>query len=529
MVQGGYNAVLDPRDSIWAHFEDTIKGGEFLNDQELAWMLVSEAPRRIRELETRFGCFFDRNPDGTIHQKPFAGQSFDRTVHRGDLTGIEIISRLVEQVLARPSIQVLEECRAVDLLEDRAGQRIAGALLLDIRRGRFMVARAKAVLCATGGGARMYRFSSPSVEKSGDGVAMAYRAGASLMDMEMLQFHPTGLLAGESLLTGSVLEEGLRGAGARLYNALGERFMERYDPERLERSTRDRVARAIYLEIVEGRGTPNGGVYLDVRHLGPDFVERNFPGMARRVRLVGKDLAREPVEVAPTAHFHMGGIRIDTACRTSLEGLFAAGEDAAGVHGANRLGGNGVAESTVFGGLAGDVMADCVQAQELPEVSTKKVEELVEHHMAPFTRPVTESPYALRRELELLMWEKVGVVRHGRALAEALEAIRGLRDRLERVGISGSPAYNVVWNEFLNLRNLLTVAEVVATSAWTRTESRGSHYRSDYPERNDAEWLCNICVSRGSDGAPIISTRPVALTRLRPSEMGRTGAAGRRR
>ena len=354
MVQGGYNAVLDPKDSFDLHYGDTIRGGAFINDQELAWALVTNAPEVLEELE-RLGCFFDRDPQGRIFQKAFAGQSFDRTVHRGDLTGIEIMSRLKENVLVA-DLLLLDERRGISLLADGNGG-VAGALVVDIRSGEFLAVSAKATLMATGGGARMYSIAAPSLEKAGDGMAMCYRAGCVMQDMEMYQFHPTGLVAGASVLTGSVLEEGLRGAGGYLVNNLGERFMERYDHERMERSTRDLVSRAGYMEIQAGRATPDGAVMLDVSHLGAEFVETTFPGMVERCREVGFDLARAPVKVSPTAHFHMGGARIDAACRTNLEGLFVAGEDSGGVHGANRLGGNGVAESLVFGALAGDAMA----------------------------------------------------------------------------------------------------------------------------------------------------------------------------
>jgi len=267
LVQGGFNAVLEAGDSIERHFVDTLEGGAYLNDQELAWALVSDAPEIIRKLETKAGVFFDRSPDGTIHQKAFAGQSFDRTVHRGDQTGIEIVSRLHDQLLVR-NIGRMDETRAIDLIPDASGTRIAGALLLEQRTGRFVLGRARVTLLATGGGPRMYTYSAPSLEKVGDGYAMAYRAGCELIDMEMMQFHPTGILAGASRLSGMVLEEGLRGAGAFLLNGEGERFMERYDPVRKERATRDVVSRAGYLEIMAGRGSPQGGVFLDASHLG---------------------------------------------------------------------------------------------------------------------------------------------------------------------------------------------------------------------------------------------------------------------
>ncbi len=362
MVQGGYNAVLAEPDSLGAHLLDTLNGGGWINDQELVWTLVTAAPGRLLELESRYGCFFDRTREGRIHQKPFAGQTHDRTIHKGDLTGIEIMNRLTEQILRRERIRTWEECRAVELIRDEQG-RAAGALLLDIRSGNFMAVRARATLLAMGGGPTMYKIIACSADKSADGIALAYRAGLPLRDMEMVQFHPTGLIVPGSLMTGALLEEGLRGAGGQLRNGRGERFMERYDPLRLERSTRDLVSRAAFLEVVEGRGTPNDGVWLDVSHLGAEVVERNFRGMVKRCRDFGRDLAREQVEVGPTTHFMMGGVVIDQYCRTEVDGLFAAGEDTGGVHGANRLGGNGVAESTVFGGIAGDVMASFVEGR----------------------------------------------------------------------------------------------------------------------------------------------------------------------
>ncbi|MDA1001469.1 MAG: FAD-binding protein, partial [bacterium] len=300
MVQGGYNVALSAEDSVERHFLDTLRGGAWLNDQELAWTLVSRAPDCVRTLETVCGCFFDRNPDGTIHQKAFAGQSFDRTVHKGDLTGIELTNRVSEQI-ARRGIPVLEEHRAISLLHSKdEPARIAGALLLDMRSGEFTALQASCTLLATGGGPTLYKFSACAQELATDGMAMAWEAGAEFCDMEMVQFHPTGILTGDGLqITGTLLEEGLRGAGGHLLNARGERFMARYDPDKMERATRDRVARAGYTEIQEGRGTPGGGIFIDVSHLGAGFVRRNFKGMVERCADLGFDLARRPVEVTP--------------------------------------------------------------------------------------------------------------------------------------------------------------------------------------------------------------------------------------
>lgn len=507
MVQGGFNAVLDERDSLDLHFRDTINGGAFLNDQELAWVLVRRAPEVIRELETRIGCFFDRNPDGTIHQKAFAGQAFDRTVHRGDLTGIEIVSKLRDQLFGMP-VTLLEEHRALELLRGPQGE-VAGALLLDLRRGAFRVARARCVVVATGGSATMYRLATPSLEKSGDGVAMCVRAGLDCLDMEMMQFHPTGIIAGRARLTGMILEEGLRGAGAHLRNGRQERYMARYDPERMERSTRDLVSRASFMEIQAGRGTPGGGVWLDASHLGQEFVARHFPGMVERMALLGRDLTREPIEVTPTAHFHMGGVRIDPACRASVPGLLVAGEDAGGVHGANRLGGNGVAESTVFGAVAGETAAALCGGPGQPPAYDPAQAHGAAERAARFLRPGA-SPFDLRSRLNDGMWERGGLVRDGEGLARAAREIEVMTAELESVGVGGGRALNFGWQAALDVENLLLVARLVVAAAAHRTESRGSHYRSDFPARDDASWLRHTVTSaeRG------VRTEPAALTRL---------------
>ena len=513
MVQGGYNAVLAAPDSLEAHFLDTLRGGGWINDQELVWTLVNEAPGRVAELEGRYGCFFDRTPEGRVHQKPFAGQSHDRTIHKGDLTGIEIMNRLTEQVWSRPSVRGLEEHRAVELLQDDAG-RVGGALLLDVRRGSFVLARSRATLLAMGGGPTMYKVIACSADKAADGIALAYRAGAPLKDMEMVQFHPTGLVIPNSLMTGALLEEGLRGAGGRLLNGPGERFMARYDAGRMERSTRDLVSRAAFTEISEGRGTPNGAVWIDVSHLGAAFVEKNFRGMVKRCRDFGRDLAREPVEVGPTAHFMMGGVVIDPACRTALEGLFAAGEDAGGVHGANRLGGNGVADSTVFGGLAGDVMAEWVIGRALPAVSPGRAEDVAQRLAAPLAR-TGPPPYPLLAQLRSLMWERVGLIRDRSGLEAALAELDEIEARAAAVAVPGGPEYNLAWQDWLNLTNMTTVARLIARSALERTESRGSHYRRDFPEP-DPGWLANVLV-RWENGAARVWKEAVRCSRV-PAE-----------
>jgi fumarate reductase flavoprotein subunit len=514
MVQGGYNAVLTQPDSLEAHLLDTLAGGGWINDQELVWTLVTEAPRRVLELESRYGCLFDRTPAGRIHQKPFAGQSHDRTIHKGDLTGIEIMNRLTEQVLARPGIATLEECRAVELLLDDEG-RAAGALLLDMRAGTFVAARARATLLAMGGGPTMYRVIACSADKSADGIALAYRAGLPLRDMEMVQFHPTGLVVPGSLMTGALLEEGLRGAGGHLRNGLGERFMARYDAARMERSTRDLVSRASFTEVVEGRGTANGGVWIDVSHLGAETVERNFRGMVKRCRDFGRDLARGPVEVGPTAHFLMGGVVIDSACRTAVEGLFAAGEDTGGVHGANRLGGNGVAESTVFGGLAGDVMAGFVESRPAPRPPSAAWRATVATLTAPLGRSPGPALYDLLGALRDVMWEGAGLVRDGESLRGALAEIDRIEAALDTVGVSGDPSLNTAWQDWLSLRNQVEAARLIARSALERPESRGAHFRRDFPAPMTGPPL-SVRVRRAGQ-APVVTTEPVAFTRASPA------------
>ena len=518
MVQGGYNAVLDPADSVERHFADTLEGGSYLNDQELAWTLVNDAPGVIHELETRVGCFFDRRPDGRIKQKAFAGQSFDRTVHRGDLTGIEIMSRLRDQMF-RIGVRELEDYRALDLVRDVDGG-LGGVVTLDVRRGVFVLVRCRVLVMATGGAATMYRIAAPAREKTGDGLAMCLRAGLPVRDMEMMQFHPTGLLAGRSLMTGAVLEEGLRGAGAHLRNAAGERYMERYDPERLERSTRDVVSRSSYLEIMAGRGSGAGGVFIDISHLGAGEVERRFPGMVARTRQIGSDLATGPVEVSPTAHFHMGGVLVDPDCRTELDGLLVAGEDAGGVHGANRLGGNGVAESTVFGARAGDTAAALAPDRGWKPVDHTAVAQVVAGATGVVTDPGGTDPFLLTDEVKDAMWTGCGVVRDRAGLDRAADRLDRVRERLEAVGVPPDRRFNRAWQEYLDVRNQVAVARSVVLGAQLREETRGAHARADFPDRDDATWLRQVVQRQASDGSLTLELRPVDLSRTSPEGVG---------
>src|SRR5215218_6426743 len=517
MVQGGYNVALSAEDSVERHFMDTIHGGGWLNQQELAWLLVSTAPIRIRELENDIGCFFDRNPDGTVHQKAFAGQTFDRTVHKGDLTGIEIVNRLSEQIWRR-DVRRLEDHRALDLIPAADGSGLAGVYMLDMRTGEPLMVRARATLLATGGGPTMYLYHTPSGDKSCDGMAMALRAGLPLRDMEMVQFHPTGLLAGPGTrMTGTVLEEGLRGSGGWLVDATGERFMFEYD-QRGERATRDIVSRAIQDRIRKGFASPNGGVYIEMGHLGPDNVRRGFKGMVERCADCGFDLAAGRVEVVPTAHYMMGGVVFDGRCRTPLRRLFAAGEDTGGVHGANRLGGNGVANSTVFGGLAGHAMAPFVRALGAhADPDPAAIEAGLWHLEAPFRRRPGDLN-AIRERLYDVMWEDVGILRTGDGLRRGLAALDDLDRALDATGVAdGDRAYNLTWHDWLNLKNLVLVSRSIAAAALAREDSRGAHFREDFPDTSDLA-TSRYTVARLAEGGLAITTEPVHFTRVSPGE-----------
>jgi fumarate reductase flavoprotein subunit len=519
MVQGGYNVALAPGDSVERHFMDTIEGGAWLPDQDLAWTLVTGAVERVRELENELGCFFDRNPDGTIHQKAFAGQSFDRTVHKGDLTGIEIMNRLAEQVWAR-GIARLEEHRALELIRTADGSALAGALLVDMRTGEYVFVQARAVLLATGGGPTMYKYHTPSGDKSCDGMAMALAAGLPLRDMEMVQFHPTGLLAGaHTRMTGTVLEEGLRGAGGHLLDGRGERFMPRYDP-RAERATRDIVSRGIHAEMLAGHTTPNGGVYLSMAHLGADNVRRQFKGMVERCADCGFDLAGGRVEVVPTAHYMMGGVEFAPDCTTALRGLFVAGEDSGGVHGANRLGGNGVANSTVFGGIAGDTMAAWLAREgEWRNADEGAIEATLARADSPYaTGDDAADLETLRERLLTTMWDDAGIVRDAAGLSRAQRALEALAVELGRYSLperARDRAFNLAWHAWLDLTSLVTVSRVIVCAALAREDSRGAHYRSDFPASGDLAASTYTQV-RAQDGELTSEAVPVRFTRVRP-------------
>jgi succinate dehydrogenase flavoprotein subunit len=517
MVQGGYNVAMGGGDTVERHFMDTIRGGKWLPDQDMAWKLCEQAVVRVRELENEVGCFFDRNADGTLHQKAFAGQTADRTVHKGDLTGIEIISRLMEQVLSRP-IERLQEHRAIGLVPTRDGAALSGVLFIDMRSGKLRFVRAKAVLMATGGGPTMYKYNTPSGDKSMDGLAMALRAGLPLRDMEMVQFHPTGLLAGtDTKMTGTVLEEGLRGAGGHLLNGSNHRFMFDYDALG-ERATRDVVSRGIYAEMRKNNTSENGGVYISMRHLGPDIVRQKFSGMVKRCADSGFDLAAGLVEVVPTAHYFMGGVIVDPDTRTALQGLYVAGEDAGGAHGSNRLGGNGVANSTVYGGVAGEVMgADIRRMSGLREPDETVLSAEIARALHPLSRRV-DSPHRLRVALQEAMWEDVGVLRTKSGIARGIKQVADIGAELMEIGIAGDNlAFNLTWHDWLNLRSLCDISDVIARAALARENTRGAHFREDFPD-SGAMKDSYFTVARKTGEDIEVTREAVRFTIVKPGE-----------
>ena len=515
MAEGGYNAALgnrDSSDSIASHFRDTVVEGAFLNDQRLVRILVEEAPDRIYDLEA-FGAVFDRTPEGKIAQRPFGGQSHPRTCYVGDETGHEMIMALAEEVRRR-GIPHLDEVMVTKLLS-RDGS-CTGAFAIEMRSGRYLAIRARSVILALGGAGQVYKVTSNPDEATGDGYALAYDIGAELMDMEQVQFHPTGMVHPEST-RGILVTEAVRGEGGQLKNSLGERFMERYSPKQMELSPRDVVARSIYSEIQEGRGTPRGGVYLDISHKDPGAVEAKLPRMVKQFRVFADlDITKVPMEVAPTAHHFMGGVKVrpEDSRSTALKGLYLAGENEAGVHGGNRLGGNALAETQVFGARAGRSAAAHSTTLPMPElVETDLLEE--ERRLDSLFHD-GERPQAIKHDLRELMWSKVGIVRHGVDLMQALEGIKSLGERLERAGVSGSKRYNPEWYDAITARSMLLVSEGIVRSALMRQESRGAHYRSDFPSRDDANWFVNINLAKGEDGQMRVYTTPIQATELQP-------------
>lgn len=466
MAEGGYNAVLNENDSCSTHYEDTLRGGGYLNDPSLAEILTSEAPERFEDL-IRWGAVFDVTDENRVAQRPFGGQSFDRTCYAGDRTGHEMMATLVEQVRKSDIIQ-MQEVSVIELLKENG--RVAGAITLD-GRGNIGVVRADATVIATGGGTKVYDISTNCAAGTGDGFAMGYRAGAELIDMEMVQFHPTGAVYPRDA-RGRLITEAVRGEGGYLVNSEGERFMERYDPVRKDLSTRDVVARAIATEILEGRGTEHGGVYLDVRDLSPETIEKRLPIMLEQFLQFGVDIRVEPMEVAPTAHHIMGGLRIRKDARTTVPGLYACGEVTGGVHGANRLGGNALAETQVFGRRAGESAGKSpvteIKDRIDPEVQVKTQEK----RLALFSEGSTNTA-DIREELRLAMWDGAGIFRNKTGLTKVGEIISRL---MEKRPEAASPA------NFINcctVENMLLVSSLIVNSALMREESRGAHVRTD--------------------------------------------------
>jgi succinate dehydrogenase / fumarate reductase, flavoprotein subunit len=487
MAEGGIAAAManvDRTDDWRAHFRDTMRGGKFLNNWRMAQIHAQEAPERVRELE-QWGALFDRTTDGNILQRAFGGHTFKRLCHVGDRTGLEMIRTLQDRGV-NLGIDVYMECAITRLLKD--GDRIAGGFGYWRENGRFIVFKAKSVVIATGGIGKAWRITSNSWEYTGDGMALAYDAGAELMDMEFVQFHPTGMVWPPGV-QGILVTEAVRGEGGVLRNKDGERFMERYDPERMDLSTRDVVARAIYTEAKEGRGTEHGGAYLDISHKPAEYVKKKLPSMYHQFReLADVDITKGPMEVGPTCHYMMGGIRVDAeTAQSNVPGLFAAGEAAAGLHGANRLGGNSLSDLLVFGRRAGLSAAEHAKQVSPPALDDAQVEEATREMLAPFERSDGDSPYDLHRDLQENMQNYVGIFRSEEDLKLGLDEIDKLKQRAGRVHVDGSRLFNPGWHLARDLKSMLTVSEAVAMSALERKESRGAHSRIDYPNY-DEQW-----------------------------------------
>jgi succinate dehydrogenase / fumarate reductase flavoprotein subunit len=502
MAEGGIAAAManvDSADDWRTHFRDTMRGGKLLNNWRMAQIHAKEAPERVRELE-QWGALFDRTPDGQILQRAFGGHTFRRLCHVGDRTGLEMIRTLQDRGV-QLGIDVYMECTISRLLKD--GDRIAGAFGYWREQGRFVVFRAKSIVMATGGIGKAWKITSNSWEYTGDGMALAYDAGAELMDMEFVQFHPTGMVWPPGV-QGILVTEAVRGEGGILRNKLGERFMEKYDPKRMELSTRDVVARSIYTEVREGRGTEHGGAYLDISQKPADYVKKKLPSMYHQFKeLADVDITKGPMEVGPTCHYMMGGIRVDAeTARSSVPGLFAAGEAAAGLHGANRLGGNSLSDLLVFGRRAGLAAADHAKTVQTTSIDSAQVEEAAREMLAPFERKAGESPYAIHSDLQETMQNLVGIFRNKEDLIRALEELEKLKRRVEHVSVEGSRLFNPGWHLAQDLKAMLTVSEAVTRSALAREESRGAHSRIDHSGL-DPTWGTknNVIIREGSQMA----------------------------
>lgn len=495
MAEGGYNAVfkaVDEEDTIDAHIYDTLKGGSYLNDSKLVDILVNESPKRLIDLEN-YGALFDRQESGKINQRAFGGQQYRRTCFQGDRTGHEIITALKEEITKR-DIETLDEVMVTNLIlsQDARPPRVIGAVGLDLKNSDIIFLQAKSVIIATGGAGQLYPVTSNTVQKNGDGYALAWNAGANLIDMEEVQFHPTGMVAPESK-KGVLVTEAVRGEGGILLNKNKERFMKKYSPEKMELSTRDVVARSIYTEIIEGRGTENGGVYLDISHLDADVIEEKLETMVLQFKDVDVDITKEPMEVAPTAHHFMGGVKINENCESSIANLYAAGEASGGVHGANRLGGNALADTQVFGKIAGENAAKAaktVDFEENPEMFKAE-----EDRITGLIKDGSIKPQELKKRIKKLMWEKVSIIRNEKNLNEALKELMEMEKSLNDLKVEDKKQYNTDLQTALEVINMVQIATLVVKSAILRRESRGAHYREDYPETKD-EWKKSIVLNK---------------------------------
>ena len=499
MAEGGIAAAManvDTADDWRTHFRDTMRGGKLLNNWRMAQIHAQEAPDRVRELE-QWGALFDRTQEGQILQRAFGGHTFRRLCHVGDRTGLEMIRTLQDRGV-QLGIDVYMECAITRLLKD--GDRVTGAFGYWREQGRFVVFRAKSIVLATGGIGKAWKITSNSWEYTGDGMALAYDAGAELMDMEFVQFHPTGMVWPPGV-QGILVTEAVRGEGGVLRNKLGQRFMEKYDPKKMELSTRDVVARAIYTEVREGRGTEHGGAYLDISLKPAEYVKKKLPSMYHQFKeLADVDITKGPMEVGPTCHYMMGGIRVDAeAAQSSVAGLFAAGEAAAGLHGANRLGGNSLSDLLVFGRRAGLAAAEHANKISSMAIDPWQIEDAARSMLAFFERSDGESPYTIHRDLQETMQNLVGIFRNEEDLSRALEKLEKLKERTERLSVEGSRLFNPGWHLAQDVKAMLTVSEAVTRSALARQESRGAHSRIDYAGPNPA-WGAknNVIVREGS-------------------------------
>jgi succinate dehydrogenase / fumarate reductase flavoprotein subunit len=500
MAEGGVAAALahvDPTDSWKVHFKDTMLGGKMLNNWRMAQLHAQEAPDRVRELE-HWGAVFDRTQDGRILQRNFGGHSSPRLAHVGDRTGLEMIRTLQDHGVHQ-GLEVFMECTVTRLLtQDR---RVVGAFAYWRETGRFVTFRAKAVVIATGGIGKSYKITSNSWEYTGDGHALALGAGAELIDMEFFQFHPTGMVWPPGVM-GLLVTEAVRGEGGLLRNSKGERFMERYDPKRMELSTRDMVARAIYTEVKEGRGTPHGGAFLDISHKPAEVVKKKLPSMYHQfMEFANIDITKGPMEVGPTAHYAMGGVRVDADTgAATVPGLFAAGESSGGMHGANRLGGNSLSDLLVFGRRAGaGAAAYAAKAPGHAALDSAQVASAEREMLEPFERASGPDPYSIHRKLQDSMQSFVGIFRTEEDLTKGVDAVTALRKEARAVRVEGSRAFNPGWHLAHDLKNMLQISESLARCALQRKESRGAHARLDYPSLDPQFGKVNSVVTLDGD------------------------------